>query len=342
LGAYTAARYPNGTEKWDASAPQNEPSAGWLYEWFHRVFDPIGKQCPSGSGALGYLQRLVAAGAPSAQDVPYNPNGQYQTVKALCDYLDAIDLTQAWPDEANFIIGSYKGFSDIQHKSSTYLDLFKSLIRNGHAIAFSGYVFPGYATPPISNGVFTPQVAFKVPSGHGQVIVGFDDSKGSGGAFLIQNSFGPEWNPSTSSDPGFNGRIWWPYDTFFSSQKSAAIAFSNTAEPVAGFILTSSLQNAPQLALRNVHQHIDAAGTSRLVIVAHAQDALTFTQLSVTDPAGATFTAALNEVQRLGYVYAIRTDGQPFTAGTYSVTFSAKTSAGTSVTYSGQLPVPYP
>jgi hypothetical protein len=342
LGAYTAARYPDGTEKWDASAPQNEPSAGWLYEWFHHVFEQNGKECPSGSGSLAYLQRLVAAGAPSAQDVPYNPNGQYTTVKTLCDYLNSIDLTQTWPDEANFIIGSYKGFGDIQHKSSTYLDLFKSLIRNGHAIAFSGYVFPGYATPPLNNGVFTPQEAFKVPSGHGQVIVGFDDSKGSGGAFLIQNSFGAGWNPSSSNDPGFNGRIWWPYETFFSSQKSAAIAFPNTAQPFGGFILTSSVQGAPQVALRHVGAHVEPSGKSRLIVVTHAQDALTLTQLSVADPSGSTFTAALNEVLRLGYVYAERSDGQQFAPGTYTIAFTAKLQNGTPVTYSGQISVPYP
>ena len=72
--------------------------------------------------------------------------------------------------------------------------------------------------------MFTAPDGYNPKTGHGQVIFGFDDSKGPNGAFLVQNSFGPGWNSGPASDPGRNGRIWWDYDAFFAGQNYAAIA----------------------------------------------------------------------------------------------------------------------
>ena len=126
LGAYTAARTLQGQSKWSAGDPNYQPSAAWLYHWVHEVAEEGTRTCPEGSQATPYAAKLVDSGSPSTQQVPYNPAGN-TTVPAMCAYLESIDIYKAWPNTANLIIGSYKGFKNVTNEKAKYLDLFRRL-----------------------------------------------------------------------------------------------------------------------------------------------------------------------------------------------------------------------
>jgi hypothetical protein len=335
LGAYTAARHPNGSRKWSAALPENQPSCAWLYEWQH--VDRSSKVCPAGSQSVPYTQKLVATGAPSEADVPYNPNGA-TTVAGECANVEAVNVNNMGPNPGRLILGSYKGYSGIQNQQAQYLDQFKTLIRDGHAIAFTGLVPKQYGqeSPPLVNGAYTAPQGFITGSGHGQVIVGFDDGKGPHGAFLIQNSFGPDWNPGPASDPGHNGRIWYAYEAFFAGQQFALIAFPNNEQPPAGPKLSASNNNAPDLHVKEGRRYMQG-GNAYLVLILHGTGAVMVNQLVVTGPKGLATTATLNETIRFGYAYVERKP--PFQPGTYQAKITGTFNGGTAVTYTGSFNV---
>ena len=349
LGAYTAARTLGGAVKWDASDPNYQPSAAWLYQWQHQVIDKGSESCPKGSASTPYAQRLVDAGSPNTAQVPYNPDG-YSTVTSMCSYIEGIDLGRPWPSEANLIVGSYKRFLNILNQKSVFLDTFRSLLRHGHAIAFTGLVPVGYGkiAPALTNGVYYAPNGFITGSGHGQVIFGFDDAKGKNGAFLVQNSFGSAWNPGGSDDLGRNGRIWYDYDAFFAGQSCAMIMWPSTVQPVSGILLDPQFTAAPsggvpELAVKNVRivrpAEPGSRGPSRLVVVSHASNAINIRKLSVTDPAGKTFSAMMDEHHRVGYTYVERADGAEFMQGNYQLSYDVKRE-GVPITYTGSVPAP--
>lgn len=343
LGAYTAARNPDGSVKWSAADAANQPSAAWLYQWEHAVTEHDARVCPQGSGAKPYLDKLVADGAPSTAQVPYNPHDA-ATVPDECGYIKGLDVTKTWPGASRLMIGSYKVYANIANAKATYLSAFKDLIRHGHAIAFTGKVANGYGmeSPPLTNGAFTAPNGFKQKSGHGQVIVGFDDAKGPHGAFLVQNSFGAGWNPGPASDPGRNGRIWWDYDAFFKTQHYAAIAYPAAAGGIAppsktATTLQPSDPGAPHFTVTGATVHTEGAA-HHLVLVTHASDAVTITGLHVRGPSGPVTGRSLNESMRLGYQYLTR-HGAPFAPGVYRVRYTARTKAGKPVVYRGTVRV---
>jgi len=336
LGSYTAARKPNGDRKWDASLPENQVSAAWLYHWQH--VDRGSKECPSGSGCVPYAQKLVASGAPSTKAFPYNPSDA-TTVAAVCQNLETYDVATTPAGAARFIIGSYKGYSGIQNQKTTYLDTFKALIRNGHAIAFSGLVPIGdycVTSPPLVRGAFNAPQGYPTGGGHGQVIVGYDDAKGPNGAFLVQNSFGPGWNPGPANAPAFNGRIWFDYDAWFQGQKYAMIMFPNSQEPPGGIKLHASDAGAPVVFIKEGKRYMQG-GSAYLNLILHGSDAFTLSQIDVTGPRGATSSQTLNEVIRFGYAYVERP--HEFEPGHYKVQLTGKYDSGTAVAYTGELDV---
>jgi hypothetical protein len=336
LGAYTAARNPNGSMKWSASDAANQPSAAWLYQWEHQVREHDGRVCPQGSGAKPYADKLVADGAPSAAMFPYNPHDA-STVANECTYIKGLNVTSMPAGSSRLLVGSYKVYANV---SAANLAQFKELIRHGHAIAFSGLVAKGYGvqSPPLVNGAFTAPQGFKNPSGHGQVIVGYDDSKGPHGAFLVQNSFGPGWNPGPASDPGRNGRIWWDYDAFFGSQKYALIMFPNAPMTGGGTALAAS-GPGPRFVVANATVRTDAKGRHHLVFVTQAAEPVTIAQLHAAPHAGRQATVKLNETMRLGYQYVTRRGSKAFPPGPCKVTYTVTTRAGATVVYSGTVQV---
>ncbi|HEY0615565.1 MAG TPA: hypothetical protein VGC96_13020 [Candidatus Elarobacter sp.] len=343
LGAYTAARNPDGSRKWSAADPANQPSAAWLYQWEHDAIEHDKRVCPAGSGAKPYLDRLVSDGAPSAAQVPYDPHDA-PTVAAECAYIKGLNVAGTWPGESRLTIASYKIYPNVLDGKATYLAQFKDLVRHGHAIAFTGLVAKGYGvdSPVLTDGVFTAPQGFIPSSGHGQVIVGFDDAKGPNGAFLVQNSFGPDWNAGPASDHGRNGRIWWDYDAFFASQKYCAIAFSAGPASLAAHpgatTLTSNDPGAPHFTVANAVLRDEANG-NRLLLVTHASDAVRITGLRARDPAGRAVAASLNESMRLGYQHLALHGGARLAPGPYDISYTARTRAGRSVVYHGTVQV---
>jgi hypothetical protein len=336
LGTYTAARNLDGSRRWDASLPMNQVSAAWLYHWQH--VEKNSAQCPGGSACVPYATKLVMTGAPSAKAFPYNPNDA-TTVAAICANLEGYDVATTPPGAARFIVGSYKGFSGIQNQKAQFLDTFKALIRAGHAIAFSGLV-PKQVycieKPPLVNGAFTAPDGYPTTGGHGQVIVGYDDSKGPNGAFLVQNSFGPAWNPGPAGAPAFNGRIWFDYDAWFQGQQYALIMFSNSAEPPGGIKLQTSASGAPTVFIKEGKRYMEG-GNAYLNLILHGSDAFTLNQIDVTGPKGLSATQTLNEVIRFGYAYVERKP--EFEPGHYKVKLTGKYNNGSPVTYTGELDV---
>ena len=336
LGTYTAARNPDGSMKWSAADAANQPSAAWLYQWEHAVVENDARVCPAGSGAKPYADKLVATGAPSTAAVPYNPNDA-PGVGKLCTYIKGLSVTTAPPGSSRFLVGSYKVYGNVLNGKASYLSQFKELIRHGHAIAFSGLVPKQYCieSPPLTNDAFTAPAGFIPKSGHGQVIVGFNDAKGPNGAFLVQNSFGPGWNPGPASDHGHNGRIWYDYDAWFKGQGYALIMYSNGPMTSHGTALKTS-GSGPRFIVASANSYKDAKG-EHAVFVTQASEPVTILELLVTPHTGRPVSVKLNEKMRLGYQYATRP--RVFPPGPCSVAYTVKTESGSTLTYKGSVKI---
>ncbi len=250
-----------------------------------------------------------------------------------------------------FRIGASYAIRKIQNAQATYLPIFKSYLRTGHAIAFSGLVANGYASSTGSmmyNGAFDPPAAsFKPDSGHGQLIVGFDDSLGHTGAFLVQNSFGPGWPGVSSAPPLLMGRIWWTYEAFFASQKCAAIAYPlvipHPARPLPGTPLNAAPPGSPEASIMEVAATVDGATGEGHLVMQHAfGHPVMLDTVTVKTATGAPLTQQYGGAMAQGHTNV--TQRGAFAPGTYGVTIAARTIASggapsRAVTYSGNVQV---
>ncbi len=332
LGSYTAARNPNGTIKWNPSNPVYQASAAWL---FAEAVSHGQAQCPPGGLALEYLGRLVDVGCPSAAEVPYNPGG-LTTPAQFCHYFSSIDLTQTFPDQTNFLLGSYRTLLSTGNTfSRSLLPVLRRFVASGYAIAFSGLVAPYYGLlqPPLANDVF--YLLGTASGGHGQLIVGYDDGRGDPsdpGAFLVQNSFSPLWNPGDANDPGRNGRVWYSYSAWFATQSLVAIAYPVPPAPPAGSPLSPYPANAPAGTLSGAYNWYDpVGGANYLVLQLWFARALYNPLLTIVDAAGNTYTEFDSSTFRNGYLYVAA--GRPFPTGTYTATIAATTGNNLAVNY---------
>lgn len=321
LGTYTAARGAG----FDASKPVNQASAAYLYKWAHHVEK---KTCPSGSGALIYLETLIAGGAPTAQSVPY---------KANCVYLDAIRIPT--PSDSKFELGSYATIN-IAGNPDAAVERIKEYVANGQAVAFSGLVLEGYGSgPTLQDGVIYSTTT--IPnSGHGQLIVGYDDTMGdpaNPGAFLVQNSFGTGWPKVTSPAP--KGMVWWSYGTFKQTQKLAAIAYPRNPGVPAGASLEASQAGLPKAVISEAFQYaFDGSSPANLVLMHWFQEPVELISVTITEPGGSV-SATQNYQHNIanGYTYFSRSDGQSFREGYYGVTLNIRTMDGVTGSYSGTV-----
>jgi hypothetical protein len=341
LGSYTAAQQSPGVFKWTPETSENLISAAWLFAW---SMSKNYSTCPKGGQAIPYLKLLVESGAPSVADVPYNPNG-YTSAAEMCTYFSNIPVSTTYPDESRFVIGGYNALPPITpDKQPAVLPMIKALVASGSAVAFSGLVAPGYGvtSPVLVNDVFYLNGTAK--GGHGQLIVGYNDSLGSTsdpGAFLVQNSFGEGWNPGDPSDPGRNGRIWYSYTSWFATQHLAATATPLAPAVPAGVALSAGQSGAPLVEIVSAHDWNDAANDRHALVLGHSFGSpLRLQHLSVTDPTGATFDQDHGGSSRNGYTYVYRTDGNPFPNGKYTIRLTVQTVAGQTLVYSGTIPVP--
>ena len=115
--------------------------------------------------------------------MPYKPQHRPK-VAGMCAYFESLNATgSSFPNMDRFIIGSYKssGIAGAGNQAK-YLSLIKELLRHRHAIASPG------SCPKTLTRRYSPRTACFYPnSGHGQMIVGYDDSLG---ALLVQKQHG--------------------------------------------------------------------------------------------------------------------------------------------------------
>jgi hypothetical protein len=338
LGSYTAARDPDGGILWSATTAANQVSAAWMFDWM--VSQSLAT-CPKGGKAFRYLDRLVLVGAPSAADRPYEPSCPYLT--------DASVLSEVYGDESHLQIGGYATFliSKATGMPPTGLPnrAIHEFVSAGQAVAFSGPIIQGYINPKhqptLDSGVFYGDGATE--AGHGQLVVGYDDTIGTTanpGAFLIQNSFGPQW--------GDGGRVYFAYDTFLKTQVLAAVAWpinpgaTGTALAPTGF----DGGTPPAASLVRGFQWAPSDANVFLVVIHHFDEPVTMTSVAFTEPSatapGKTATATLSTAIRDFYTYIQRTDGNSFVEGTYSITLQVQTIAGIAGSYTGTIAVGAP
>ena len=307
LGTYTSAHGFPGFNA--AGGAADRISAAWLFEWAQR--NQHNTNC-DGSLALPYLNFLVAKGAPSASQVPYQPS---------CSYIDGLSSNiHDYSGVGKFAIGSYKALPNFLHGRSSYVSQFKQYINAGHAIAFSGVVARGYDNPATAmvNGAYDPQ-NFISGSGHGQMIVGYDDSLGHSGAFLVQNSFGTACPYLNAAQPLMHGRLWWTYEAFFASQGFGAIAYSippRVAFPVGTVTLTASNPGAPVVRILEAIR-ADDNGESLAVLEADCGQPVQLNTVSVTPPGSSSATLAELRPYRELHAHTLSDAGTPNQVVTY-------------------------
>jgi hypothetical protein len=331
LGSYTAARAPDGTVLFDASLPQNEVSAAYQ---FALAEEKGFATCPSGGLALEYLSRLIGFGSPSAMEVPYQPS---------CAYFDNINLAQPYPDAIHLRIGSFATF---HIQKSDALERIRGYLANGQAVAFSGRVLKGYGPSPVLTDGVLYETTIIPNSGHGQLLVGYDDTLGTAGktgALLVQNSFGTAWPPASAGpSPAPPGKVYWSYNSFLTTQLLAAVAYPRDSSPPSGTILTANSAAAPAASISRAFQWAPAGSSDVYLIFLHQfADPVQITTLGITEPAPGTETAlgSYGQFISTGYTYLLRTDGKEFLPGNYELKFQATLLDGSNVSYSGTIAV---
>jgi hypothetical protein len=226
--------------------------------------------------------------------------------------------------------------------------LIKEYIANGQAVAFSGYVLCGYCNPvPLQNGVIyeTEYIVGKngKPSGHGQLVIGYDDEigvPGKKGALLIQNSFGTDWPPVSSRSPAPPGKVYWSYNSFERTQLHAAVAYPRSPGPPAGVRLSHSV-HAPLASITRAFQWAPESSpqATYLILTHFFHDPVLLENVALTEPGarGVTATAVYGQYISTGYSYLTRTDGNAFRSGTWAVTLEGRDVSGNQVTYTGAV-----
>jgi len=329
LGSYTAARTSTGAQKWDASQPQNSASAAWLYALIQKR---AGRQCPQGSRSLDYLEQLAGAGAPSRTQVPYQSN---------CTYLNNIN-TGDRPSMTRFLIGSYAVIPVTGNAGA--VDQIRAHVQSGQAVAFTGSVLCGYAKRPAFKSGVIYETAVVPNSGHGQLIVGYDDKAGKDkerGALLVQNSFGLNWPPSGSGSAAPPGQAYWSYGTFSATQAMAAVAYP-VPDTLGKLRLGASVVNATTATVVRSYQWTPKTDDTSVYLIVDLAFAgpLKLNEVWLQEP-GSSYEVRAVYGQHIsaGYAYLKRSDGKSFLAGEYKLTLKTTPLVGSAVTYTGKIKV---
>jgi len=330
LGSYTAARTASGGQKWNASIPQNSTSAAWLYELIQKR---AGRQCPKGSRGLDYLEQLANAGAASRSQVGYQPT---------CTYLDGIN-TDARPNMERFRIGSYAVIPVSGNTGA--VAAIKSQLQAGQAVAFTGLVLCGYALQPAFRFGVIYDTATVPGSGHGQMIVGYDDKVGKSGqrgAFLVQNSFGVGWPPKGLGSAAPPGQAYWSYNSFAVTQSMAAVAYPVSTD-LGKLRLRGSVVNATAATVVRAYQWTPRTDDKSVYLIVRLafSGPVKLNEVWLSQPGSTPLLVKAKYDQYLttGYVYLKRSDGKSFVSGRYNLTLKTGEEGGTAVTYTGKVKV---
>lgn len=330
LGSYTAARTASGDEKWNASIPQNSTSAAWLYQLIQKRAD---RHCPEGSRGLDYLEQLANAGAASRSQVGYQPT---------CTYLDGIN-TDDRPNMDRFRIGSYAVIPVSGNAGA--VAAIKSQLQAGQAVAFTGLVLCGYALQPAFKFGVIYDTDTVPGSGHGQMIVGYDDKVGKSGqrgAFLVQNSFGVGWPPKGLGSAAPPGKAYWSYNSFAVTQSMAAVAYP-VATDLGKVRLRGSVVNATTATVARSYQWTPRTDDKSVYLIVRLafSGPVKLNEVWLSQPGSTPLVVKAKYGQYLttGYVYLKRSDGKSFVSGRYNLTLKTGEEGGTSVTYTGKVRV---
>ncbi len=215
------------------------------------------------------------------------------------------------------------------------LKLLKELLASGQAVAFSGQVLKNPDHLPTENGVVY-QTDVIPKSGHGQLLVGYDDTRGKAdqpGAFLIQNSVGSDWPV-----PDGDGHIWFSYDTFLKTQFFAATAYPRDPSAPTGTALKAE-GKAPAASITRAFQWAPDEKRTVFVLVHHFADAILIHSITLTSPAGKSMSSPVNQFLQSGYTHFQRHDGKGFAPGAWKVRIAGEDVAGAQVNYTGTVKI---
>jgi C1A family cysteine protease len=173
------------SEQWLVSCNQDGWGCGggwWAHDYFQWKTDPCGDN-----------------GAVLEADFPYSGTDE----ACDCPYPHAY-----WIDSWGYIYNDYEvtPTADLKQALVDYGPVSVALCANSAFQAYTGGVFNGPTCSEINHGV---------------TLVGWDDSKGTAGAWLIKNSWGPGW--------GEDGYMWIEYGVCDIGYASAFIDYAGTA-----------------------------------------------------------------------------------------------------------------
>jgi hypothetical protein len=185
------------------------------------------------------------------------------------------------------------------------------------------------------------------------LLVGYDDSIGDPvkglGAFLVPNSFGTHWPPSTDASPASPGRFYLSYQGFLQSQLSAEVAYPLDRSVPSVLPLASSDREAPVAYVTAAYQWQEFPLQSFLgpqvppltyLILQHQfSEPIELATVTLIEPPP--FEARVTQTNGYpisnGYTYLVRQDGQSFVSGSYEVRIEAATQSGRHVSYTGTV-----
>ncbi|MCL1956641.1 MAG: hypothetical protein FWF63_04915 [Fibromonadales bacterium] len=181
--------------------------------WLTIPADKKGRSC-NGVAFAYAMDALIANGAASLADVPYNMSGS-------CDA--SISSSKGNPNNK---LANYRKIADNQKLyggskvEGMDVENFKSYLAQGRPILFGANVCDRFHRHK-GNAVFSVDGGTRC-GGHGMVLVGYDDSKGDG-AFRVRNSWDTDW--------GDNGSIWVDYNFFVTNFAKYAFVAQNPNSP---------------------------------------------------------------------------------------------------------------
>jgi len=196
----------------DLAKPQNQTSPKDL--WLAIPSGSRNLDC-DGTSISAAMTALIAEGAASLSDVPY----------------DMAKACNASPSTAkgneNNKLANYRKIAENQVTAGLGSKIegmttenFKTYLAQGRPIVFGatlGERFRKWSDKSVLSS------DYNFSGGHAMVLVGYDDSKGTNGAFRIRNSWGQNY--------GDNGSIWVDYDLFLNSMCKYAYVAQNPNSP---------------------------------------------------------------------------------------------------------------
>ncbi len=174
------------------------------------------------------MDALISSGAASLADVPYSNMGSCSGSKV---------------GNSNNKLANYRKIASDSDKSSLTPENFKGYLNSGRPIAIGARLGDNFMTWNSSSVISTDTYNGKdmQHAYHAMVLVGYDDNKGTRGAFRVRNSWGSSW--------GDGGSIWVDYNFFCDDFCFAAFVAQNTGNISAGSggIKTSDLSKGDDL-----------------------------------------------------------------------------------------------